>query len=331
MLDDEVLARIVEVAGVAPGDRVLEIGPGTGNLTRHLLSAGAVVTAVEKDYALAEQLQADFQEVPALRVVQGDIMRVNLPQLLGEMRGEEGGAGGALHQNPPLDPLPAPSGGGGVGSGDSSSGQEGACSEEGTDGEQGSSKLIKVVANLPYNITKECLLSMLPLGGDISHLYFMLQDEVAVRLTGREPGGADWRVMNLITQYYCDAQYKFQIDRRKYHPAPKVNGAVVDFALRPPQSRPAVPAEKQFLQLLRKAFSQRRKVMRNSLQPLYDPVQVSAALSALGLNPDARAQDLTLEDFVHLAWEVQPQHAQQGGRQRMSSGERSSQTPGAVG
>lgn len=71
-------------------------------------------------------------------------MRVNLPQLLGEMRDEEGGAGGALHQGSPLDPLPAPSGCGGVGSGDSSSGQEGARSEDGFGGEQGSSKLIKV-------------------------------------------------------------------------------------------------------------------------------------------------------------------------------------------
>jgi hypothetical protein len=56
---------------------------------------------------------------------------------------------------------------------------------------------------------------------------------------------------------------------------------------------------------MKKAFSQRRKVMRNSLQPLLSAGQVSDALCALGLNPDARAQDLTLDDFVRLAWQLQ--------------------------
>lgn len=63
---------------------------------------------------------------------------------------------------------------------------------------------------------------------------------------------------------------------------------------------------------IKKAFSQRRKVMRNALRPLWEPADVAAALSAVGLNEDARAQDLTLQEFGKLAWQLQ---AQEEGRQ----------------
>lgn len=148
-----------------------------------------------------------------------------------------------------------------------------------------------------------------------------------------------------------------RIDRRKYLPAPKVDGAVVAFDLLAPRQRLAVPSEAQFLKLVRagrrhvlprgwgparwlpracilhrwpglaspqrrdacrrapptcwqvkKAFSQRRKVVRNSLRPLWEPADVAAALRAAGLNEDARAQDLTLAEFGALAWAL-PQQA----------------------
>lgn len=161
---------------------------------------------------------------------------------------------------------------------------------------------IKVVANLPYYITKDLLVKMLPLGDDVSALFLMLQDEVGVRLTQEDPGAADWRAMNLLTQYYSAPRYLFKIDRRKYHPAPKVHGAVVAFDLTPPSRRLSVPDEGEFVKLIKKAFSQRRKVVRNSLRPLYEPGQVAAALRAAGLSEDARAQDLTLAQFGALAW-----------------------------
>ncbi|KAL4434460.1 hypothetical protein ABPG75_000901 [Micractinium tetrahymenae] len=108
--------------------------------------------------------------------------------------------------------------------------------------------------------------------------------------------------MNLLTLYYSNPRYLFKIDRRKYHPAPKVHGAVVAFDLTPPAQRLEVPDEAEFVKLVKKAFSQRRKVVRNSLRPLYEPAQVAAALQAAGLSEDARAQDLTLQEFGALAW-----------------------------
>jgi hypothetical protein len=76
------------------------------------------------------------------------------------------------------------------------------------------------------------------------------------------------------------------------------------------------------LHQVKKAFSQRRKVVRNALRPIYEPADVLAALEAVGLNPNARAQDLTLDQFGQLAWKL---HEQTGGSGSGSNGEEQQQ------
>eukprot|EP00198_Chlamydomonas_reinhardtii_P001874 XP_001691210.1 ribosomal RNA adenine methylase transferase [Chlamydomonas reinhardtii] len=123
-------------------------------------------------------------------------------------------------------------------------------------------KRVKVVANLPYNITKELLQLLLPLGGLVSDLHLMLQHEAGERLTERTPGGRE---------------YRFRISRFKYDPVPGVDGALVTFALRPPGARLQVPSEQALMELVDKAFSERRKKMRNSLSPLYSSEEFRGA------------------------------------------------------
>lgn len=269
MSDDAVLRDIVRVAGLVPEDVVVEVGPGTGALTRHLLETGARVTAVEKDASLHEKLTVDFEDVDSLKLICGDVLRMNMTTLLDEARAEPFAKGVVPEESP------APH--------------------------------LKVIANLPYYITKDFLLRTLPLGDRISRMILMLQHEVAARLTQETPGGPDWRAMNIIVQYMSHPKYLFKIDRRKYVPAPKCHGAVVDFRLRPPDDRPAVPRgdEAHFIKLVKKAFLQRRKALRNSLQPLVNPEQAVAALEAAGLTSDARAQELGLDEFVKLAWTLE--------------------------
>ncbi|KAL4434459.1 hypothetical protein ABPG75_000900 [Micractinium tetrahymenae] len=190
MLDDGVLASIVAAAAVQPGDLVLEIGPGTGNLTRHLLAAGALVTAVEKDYALSERLQEEYAEVPQLQLVCGDILRQDLPALLASMREHPrqlaGGSAAAdaagrpqqqqqqqqypgeqavvsqQQESPVLPPSERQQ-------------QQQPPEQQQQQQAVGEQRKIKVVANLPYYITKDLLVKMLPLGDDVSALYLMLQ------------------------------------------------------------------------------------------------------------------------------------------------------------
>lgn len=253
MLDDGILATIVDKASIKEGDAVLEIGPGTGNLTRHLLAAGAHVVSVEKDTMLYESLCKEFESTPNIHFILGDILRQNLTEIVESMPGDS----------------------------------------------------VYVVANVPYNITKDLLTAWLPKGGTkLKSLHLMLQHEVGERLTNNAPGSSDWRVMNLITQYYSEAKYVFRIDKKKYHPVPKVDGALVEFKLLPPEDRIHVPNEKKFIQLMKKAFSQKRKMMKNSMQPLVSGEDVASALDECRLNVDARAQDLTIEQFAQLAWKL---------------------------
>ena len=99
-------------------------------------------------------------------------------------------------------------------------------------------------------------------------------------------------------------KYVYRIDRAKYTPVPKVDGAVVEILLKPPSERLSVPSEKDFVSLVKKGFLQRRKMLSNSLRPLLQPTEIQECLVACGLPAEARAQNLSLEDFVALSWAV---------------------------
>jgi 16S rRNA (adenine1518-N6/adenine1519-N6)-dimethyltransferase len=243
--------------------------------------------------------------VPALTLVCGDILRQDLPALLAGMAAA-----------PPPPPAAAPLAAAASAPGSTAPPPSAAPSPDPPAPLLSPSSpsvlpvLPKVVANLPYYITKDFLVQALPLGGAASSLLLMLQDEVAARLTAPAPGGPDWRAMNIVLRYYSRPRYLFRIDRNKYEPAPSVHGAVVEFELLAPGQRAAVPDERAFLRLVKHAFLQRRKTLRNALQPLVGGPAAVAALAAAGLPPDARAQSLSLEEFVRLAWAV---HHEGGG------------------
>lgn len=270
MVDDDVSLSMVSAAGIRPEDIVIEVGPGTGALTRHLLETGAHVIAIEKDEGLHAHLKVEYSssvDAGHLSLLCGDVLRMDLVSVLD----------GVLLEKDKM--------------------QSGYCF-------QGK---VHVVANLPYNITKSFLVQALPLGGRIARLMLMLQEEVAIRLTAAQPGDPDWRAMNVIIQYLSSPRYLFKIDRRKYVPMPKCHGAVVDFGLIPPDKRPTLPAtgEKEFFSFVKRAFLQRRKALRNSLQPSFDSSQVTRAVESVGLSPNVRAQELSMAQFVELIWALQ--------------------------
>ncbi len=296
MEDGETLERIVRLAGLSQDSLVVEVGPGTGALTRKIMASGARVLAIEKDDRLFSCLHRTLARYGDL----GDGLAVE-----DEVESEvEGDVVDSIEEAPRIiqsadgrleilhdDVLKVDLAGFASGF------------DAGSDAKRREAKPI-IMANLPYNITRDFLRKTLPLGEAYTSLVLMLQHEAAERLVQSTPGSPDWRAMNVIVQFYSTPTYLFRVDRRLYVPRPKVDGAVVEFALKSLSARPSVPSEAEFVSLVKRGHLQRRKVLSNSLRPLLEGDEIRECLVSVGLSPESRAQELGLEEWVALSWAV---------------------------
>jgi 16S rRNA (adenine1518-N6/adenine1519-N6)-dimethyltransferase len=155
----------------------------------------------------------------------------------------------------------------------------------------------KVVANLPYSLTTNILQRFLPLHGQIKELVVMVQDEFARRITA-SPGNKDYGSFTVFTNFYSKPKYLFKISPSCFYPQPKVSSAIISLKLHAP---PQIPHE-DFFKLTRTAFGQRRKMMRSTLKNDYPAI--TSALEKLNLNPEARPESLSLQNFIDLFLEL---------------------------
>lgn len=153
---------------------------------------------------------------------------------------------------------------------------------------------LRVIGNLPYNISTPLLFHLLSFSGIIADMHFMLQKEVIDRLCAG-PGEPAYGRLGIMAQYYCRAEKLFEVHPESFYPPPKVTSAIIRLL---PHARPPVDADPAALgKVVATAFSQRRKTLRNALKSLFD----AAALEDSGIAPDARAETLSLEQFARLA------------------------------
>ena len=242
--DPGALQKIVAAAELAPDETVLEVGAGTGTLTRVLARAAAQVIAVETDARLLPLLRAALPDTPQLRILHADILELDLVDLLA--------------------PRPWVS-----------------------------------VANLPYYITSAILRHLLECAHKPRRLVLTVQNEVGERLVAR-PG--DMSLLAVSVQFYGLPRIIGRLKPAAFWPRPDVDSAVVRIDL---QGRPklAVPDEAGFFRVVRAGFSQRRKQLRNALGSGLGLSSAAAAglLSAADVDPQRRAQTLTLEEWAALS------------------------------
>lgn len=158
----------------------------------------------------------------------------------------------------------------------------------------------RVVGNLPYNISTPLLFRLLGHAQRIRDAYFMLQDEVVQRLSAG-PGDKAWGRLGVMVQYRCEVERLFGVAQDAFSPRPQVRSRIVRLV---PQAVPPHPAhdERAFEQVVRAAFSQRRKTLRNGLRTLPgDPAPRLAVLEAAGFDLGVRPETLGVADFVALA------------------------------
>lgn len=157
-----------------------------------------------------------------------------------------------------------------------------------------SSNKLRIVGNLPYNITTPLLFHLLSQAVVISDMCFMLQQEVVERICA-QPGTKIYGKLSIMIQYQCEAVYLFSVPPEAFFPKPKVDSAIV--YLKPLATTEKGPVTVAALNtIVSKAFSQRRKTISNTLKNMVSPGQ----LTDLGIDPKLRPEVLSITDYVAI-------------------------------
>ena len=239
VIDPNTIRKVIGVAGIQPGQRVLEIGAGCGSLTLGLASVADHVLAVEIDDRLIEVLRHVTTALPNVTSIHDDALALDLGSLEAEV----------------------------------------------------------LVGNLPYNIATLLVLRVLEEAPQITRLTVMTQREVGERLAAR-PGSKAFGQTSVMVRFYGEPSVAARVSRKAFFPEPNVDSVLVRIDR---VSQPDIDKQ-AFFDVVRAGFSQRRKMLRNTLAAAYGgPEAVESALGECDLPATARAEELDLEDFVGLA------------------------------
>lgn len=160
--------------------------------------------------------------------------------------------------------------------------------------DQFSGERLRIIGNLPYNISTAVLFHMMEHRAVIQDLHFMLQKEVVERIAA-DVGSHNYGRLAVMMQLYFKISPLFKVTAQSFRPVPQVESAVVRMS---PISEVAISRDEQdaFSALVKQAFSQRRKTLKNTLKGLYDSAQMEAA----GIAPGKRPQEVSISDYVRL-------------------------------
>lgn len=236
LIDQQVIAQIIDAIYPQKNDRIIEIGPGPGALTRPLLQALDHLDVVELDRDIVSKLEKEFPR-EKLTIHSTDALKFDF----------------------------------------SVSGSK-----------------LRIVGNLPYNISTPLLFHLGQFSEHILDMHFMLQKEVVDRMVGI-PSTSDYGRLSVMLQYRFDMEYIFSVPAESFRPIPKVESAIVRMIPRHKSSMIAKD-EVLFSQIVSAAFSQRRKTLRNTLRSYLK----TDDFISLDIDPGLRAENLSVAKFVAI-------------------------------
>jgi 16S rRNA (adenine1518-N6/adenine1519-N6)-dimethyltransferase len=237
LVDEQIIAGIINVIHPEPEDNIVEIGPGLGALTRPLLKKLYHLHVVEIDRDIIARLESDYPK-DKLVIHGGDALEFDFAT------------------------LPAP---------------------------------LRIVGNLPYNISSPLLFHFAAYAGRIKDMHFMLQNEVVERMVA-EPSTPEYGRLSVMLQYRFHMEKLLDVPPESFRPEPKVDSAIVRM-IPLPAAEISVRDEKLFAAIVRTAFGQRRKTLRNTLRSYLSEQD----FETLGINSQLRAENLSVGEFAKVA------------------------------
>lgn len=154
---------------------------------------------------------------------------------------------------------------------------------------------LRVIGNLPYNISTPCIFHLLRYRDQIQDMLFMLQREVVERLAA-VPGEKNYGRLSIMTQYHCHIEHLFDVPPSAFNPQPKVTSAIVRLTPHDPLPRRAEDPE-MLKRVVREAFSQRRKTLKNSLKALMK----ETGITELPVDTSLRPETFSVDDYVRIS------------------------------
>ena len=235
--DETIINKIVEALHEHPFNNLLEVGPGTGALTKHLVNLpGIHFKAVELDDEKVVYLEKLFPSIKD-KIIHQSFLDIDKP-----------------FEEP-----------------------------------------FTVIGNFPYNISTQILFKVLDWKDDVPVVIGMFQKEVAERAASG-PGNKVYGVLSALVQAYYDVEYLFDVPPTSFNPPPKINSGVIRLTRRKEVLK--VRSDRSYWVLVKTAFNQRRKTLRNAVKSLFDPEILQDEIFNL------RAEALSIEDFAALTYKM---------------------------
>lgn len=237
LIDEQVSLNIIEALNTHPFERLLEVGPGGGALTKYLLKIqGKELKFVEIDREKITWLTKTYPAIEG-KIIEGSVLDIPIPF----------------------------------------------------------EKDFTVVGNFPYNISSQILFRMIDWKEHVPYMLGMFQKEVAERTAAKE-GSKVYGVVSVLVQAFYQVEYLFEVSENCFNPPPKVKSAVIRLSRL--SSPPAIKSERHLFMLVKAAFNQRRKTLRNATKALFEPMELTDPIF------DKRAEQLSVQQFAELTFRM---------------------------
>jgi 16S rRNA (adenine1518-N6/adenine1519-N6)-dimethyltransferase len=245
LIDNNILNKIVASADIKENTLVIEIGVGSGNLTKKIAECAKNVIGYEIDENLKPIISESLKEYTNVTIIYDDFLKRNLVNDLKKFE----------------------------------------------------YSTIYVIANLPYYITTPIISKLIEDNINVDKMVIMIQKEVADRINAK-PDNKDYNSLTIFLNYYFNVSKLFDVSKNVFIPKPNVDSSVIELSRKDKKYK--VKNEDLFFKIVRDAFTQKRKNLRNNLKN-YDLQKIDEVLKKYNLDLTARAEHLTIEEFIEIA------------------------------